>query len=149
MQAAQIKEKCVLCNKEKKIYCQKRRMCKLCYLKWYRQKEKVVVKQNYQDKIFHLKEVEFIKNFFTHQNWVYQPANFRVNGHRYCPDFYDGERNVFIEVAGTYQAFYGNRSKYRQFIQLYPKIKFEVRVVTGKIVPLSTTEGTFPYDEIK
>lgn len=143
MQATKIKEKCIICNKVKIVYCQKRRMCKLCYMKWYKQKERA------QDKIFHLAEVEFIKNFFTHQNWVYQPANFRVNGHRYCPDFYDSERNIFIEVSGTYQAFYNNREKYRQFIQLYPKIILEIRTVKGTIVPLSATEGTFPTDERK
>ncbi len=149
MQAIKTIEKCIICNEAKKIYCQKRRMCASCYQIWYKQKDKPNAKQRYQDKIFHLTEVEFIKNFFTHQNWVYQPANFRVNHHRYCPDFYDGERNIYIEVAGTFQAFYKNRVKYRDFIETYPKIDFEVRTSKGTKVPLNATAGTFPIDERK
>jgi len=75
--------------------------------------------------------------------WIYQPALFRLNGYRYTPDFYDGEREVFIEVSGTRQAFYNNREKYRLFIKTFPGIKFEIRRPNGDLIPLTETEGTY------
>lgn len=134
---------CIVCKVKKYQYCKKREMCSPCYQKWYRiNRENISL--NY-DRDFYPTEMMFIKNYFNHQNWIYQPANFRVNNHRYTPDFYDGERDVFIEVSGTRQAFYQNRDKYHAFIEAYPKIKFEIRKANGKLIPLNADiRGTYP-----
>jgi hypothetical protein len=79
-------------------------------------------------------EVEFIKNFFTHNNWLYQPTMFRFDHYRYTPDFYDSERNVFIEVAGTRQAYDQNKDKYDIFRKTFPQINYEIRKSDGSIL---------------
>lgn len=83
-------------------------------------------------------EIDFVKNFFTHQNWVYLPAIFRIPTKekiwKYAPDFYDGERNVFIEVSTTKQAYSQNKDKYTAFQRAYPHIKFEVRTSWGDLL---------------
>ena len=85
------------------------------------------------NKITHLAEIEFVKNYFTHKNWVYQPACFHLGERKYTPDFYDGERNVFIEIVGTTQAFYSNKDKYLLFKELFPRIILEFRDKNGEI----------------
>ena len=81
-----------------------------------------------------MREVEFIKNFFSHSDWIHQPAQFRFDGTSYQPDFYDGYRNVFIEVAGTRQAYQQGKEKYDKFRKHYPKIKFEIRLPDGSLL---------------
>ena len=133
-----MKEKCISCLK-KPIEIKKWRRCITCYQKYRRtpgfRDAKTPTK--------HQSEMEFIRSFFNHTNWIYQPVLFRFNGESYQPDFYDGERNVFIEVSGTRQAFYSNREKYRLFIKTFPKIKLEIRHENGDLIPLSETEGTY------
>jgi len=85
------------------------------------------------NKITHLAEIEFVKNYFAHKNWVYQPACFHLRETKYTPDFYDGERNVFIEIVGTTQAFYSNKDKYLLFKELFPRIILEFRDKNGEI----------------
>jgi len=130
---------CMGCNKEKYMYCQKRMLCNTCYALWYREHQKNDERKKPHsrylgDKIHHSTEIEFIKNFFEHKNWIYQPAFFRLNGGGYSPDFYDGERNIFIEVSGTHQAFCGNKKKYIEFMKTYPKVNFEIRYSTGELL---------------
>ena len=129
---------CINCTKRKELYCQKRQLCKTCYGKWYNQskrKDSNMLSKYKGDKIQHSSEVEFTK-FFTHNNWKYHPCHFRFNGEGYQPDFYDGERNMFIEVVGTRQAFSANKEKYKKFIATYPKINFEIRLVNGDLIDL-------------
>lgn len=97
----------------------------------------------------HNSEIKFIENFFTHKNWIYHPVIFRLNGVNYEPDFYDGERNVFIEVSGTRQAFQANFDKYKLFIKTFPHIKFEVRDIYGKIKPLTKRNYVRKQDSAK
>ena len=133
---------CIKC-KTSPVYIKKRGLCKKCYSVAYqkqRKGENASVGMLHYWEIRHGGEVEFVKNFFDHKDWIYQPATFRLNGTIYHPDFYDGERNVFIEVAGTRQAFHANLEKYQQFIKTFPRIKFEVRYTTGELIPLSETE---------
>ena len=93
-----------------------------------------------QIKSGHDREIQFIKNFFVHPNWIHHPGLFRTGMFSYSPDFYDGERNVFIEVAGTRQAYHANKDKIRQIQNLFPLIKFEVRQVSGTLIDPSTDE---------
>lgn len=145
---------CIAC-KENLIYVKKRKLCKRCYQRWFKDEKKGTKPplqrrpgDDYHQRIQHLSEINFSRNFFNHKNWIYQPATFRFNGDIFLPDFYDGERNVFIEVSGTHSAFYANRQKYHAFIEAYPKIKFEVRLVNGQQIPLSADiEGTYPVAE--
>ena len=132
---------CIKCNK-RPIHVKKRELCSACYQKWFwanRRLKSPAMRQNYlcsDVKITHSREIEFSKRFFNHKNWMYEPATFRFNGHSYLPDFYDGERNVFIEVAGSRQAYSLNKEKYKEFLATYPKIKFEIRTVNGDLIEL-------------
>ncbi len=136
---------CIEC-KTRPVYIKCRGLCKKCSMVFYskrayaRKKGDLPIKSEYcesvQYKIQYQTEIEFIKNFFEHKNWVYHPAIFRVNGINYEPDFYDGERNMFIEVAGTRQAFHKNKDKYEIFIEAYPQINFEIRQKNGDLVHL-------------
>lgn len=127
-----MEDKCIKCSGSP-VYIKKRKLCKSCYVKWYYSNSS----RHKTAMIYHNSEVEFIKNFFDHKNWIYQPVHFRLNGDSYNPDFYDGERNIFIEVAGTRQAFDANKEKYRQFIAVYPKINFEIRYSDGCLLDMN------------
>lgn len=126
-------ELCIQC-KTKLVVIKKVKLCKRCYSQARYSRYKKRTGYGY---VRYSSEIEFIKNFFTHKNWLYHPTIFRMNGINYEPDFYDGERNTFIEVSGTIQAFHANFNKYELFIKTFPKIKFEVRDVSGNIKPLT------------
>lgn len=133
-------KKCINCH-EREIYIKKRQLCNRCYQRLRHAKnfppiEKTTLISAKKDS--YKREIQFIKNFFNHSNWVHYPATFRLdeNGRRYSPDFYDGERNTFIEVVGTKQAFQQNKIKYILFIKNYPKILFEIRRPNGHLLKL-------------
>ena len=73
--------------------------------------------------------------------WRHEAVRFLVNGHYYIPDFYDMERNVFIEVSGSPQAFYANLKKYKEVVRAYPKIQFEFRHPDGRLIDLKHPGG--------
>jgi len=132
------KNLCIECNK-RPVYIKKRGLCPLCYGR-LRKKNKSLInpeKHKYckptEEKMVHEREMEFVRNFFIHNNWIYQPANFKFNGQSYAPDFYDIETNMFIEVAGTRQAYHKNKEKYKTFREYYPKINFEIRLPDGSL----------------
>jgi len=130
---------CIKCG-ERPVHVKKRGLCRICYARFYYKS----VRSNHpliDSRIYYSSEIEFIKNFFNHQNWIYHPAVFRLNGINYEPDFYDGERNVFIEVAGTRQAFHRNLEKYKLFKETFPHINFEIRNKQGHIKSL--TKGKY------
>ena len=115
----------------------KRRLCHRCYqILWWAGglTAPVMLMETPDDPTPYGKEMKFIKNFFTHSEWKHQPATFKINGKKYCPDFYDGERNVFIEVSGSRQAYHANKDKYRLFRELFPLISFEIRKTDGSIL---------------
>lgn len=145
------------CKKCKKrpVYCKKRQLCRICYQaerlknlkefepkgpysKKYRSRFKVSASG--RDPFIGLREMTFIKNYFVHSNWAPQPCTFHLEGFNYTPDFYDGDKNVFIEVAGTRQAYYSNRKKYKKFQELFPLIVLEVRSEDGTLI-LDDLEG--------
>lgn len=130
---------CVICKK-RSVLIKKRQLCMLCY---QRERKKVgsfydkELAESYgsKAKVKHVREMKFIKNYFNYpNNWVYQPANFHLNGSSYAPDFYDSERNVFIEVSGTRQAYHINKEKYKLFRETFPKIVLEIRKTSGELV---------------
>ena len=82
----------------------------------------------------HDREKVFAATFFNHSNWAYEPSTFHVNGEKYTPDFYDGKRDVFIEVTGTRQAYHQNKHKYDLFVKLYSNLNFEIRTPDGAIL---------------
>lgn len=112
-------------------------LCRKCYLKFRKDSPQRFMK-SFDDysRISNKSEIDFVKNYFKHQNWFYLPARFSFNGLSYQPDFYDGERNVFIEVSGTRQAFHQNKEKYTKFKLYFPKIKLEVRYADGTLLNL-------------
>lgn len=130
---------CINCKK-RPIYIKKRRLCITCYQKLKRDSDFKLkddddgLCRTTKIKRAHLKEIEFIRNYFNHNNWIYQPALFRFNGEKYSPDFYDSERNVFIEVSGSRQAYHYSKVKYEEFRKYYPKINFEIRQPDGSLL---------------
>jgi hypothetical protein len=133
-----MENKCISC-KEKIIAYKKVGLCMSCYQKEYRKKyaaspNKVGFSETSLKKYKDSREIEFIKNYFTHPNWVHHPGMFRLTGYSYQPDFYDGERNCFIEVAGSRQAYHANKEKYATFRSIFPKILLEIRTQDGVII---------------
>jgi len=59
---------------------------------------------------------------------------FRFNGLKYSPDFYDGEKNVFIEVAGSRQAYHANKDKYELFRKHFSKLTPELTKSDGGLL---------------
>lgn len=143
-------ELCIECHKEK-ILIKSRKLCLKCAARFYKTRQGKSPLSGYrQNKVENRAEVEFIKNYFTHNNWIFHPGCFRLNDVLYHPDFYDGERNIFIEVSGTQSAFYVNRAKYNEFLKMFPKINFEVRTEKGTVIPISIENmGTYPNNERK
>lgn len=137
---------CIQCNKNP-IYIQKRGLCARCYYQARNYSKRTKTKPNWV--IRHGKELEFVKNYFTHKDWFYHPVIFRLNGCNYEPDFYDATRNTFIEVSGTRQAFHANLEKYKLFIKTFPKINFEVRDIYGELKPLTKRVYTKKQDSVK
>jgi len=126
---------CINCKKNP-IYIQKRGLCQECSKVFYVERYKQKHERRIKSEIRHGAEVEFIKNFFGGENWIYLPATFKLDGTTYQPDFYDMKRNVFIEVSGTRQAFHQNKHKYRKFVKMYPLIKYEVRQPNGNLIDI-------------
>jgi hypothetical protein len=80
----------------------------------------------------HASEIRFIKNYFTHKDYIYQPAMFHLgDAGRYTPDFYDPNTGAFIEVVGTRQAFHANKHKYAAFARAFPTLVLKVLDVCG------------------
>ena len=129
--------KCIKCN-DREILIKKRQLCSKCYGKMRRgDRDSFLPKYaslEANERITHKSEIDFIKNYFTHSNWIYHPVNFRLSDTSYTPDFYDGEKNIFIEVVGSRQAFHNNKEKYKSLNATFPKIKFEVRLSNGELI---------------
>ena len=124
---------CIYCRRRPVTHI-RRQLCAACYNLIHKKGLDDPLPAKSPEHVHHNCEIEFIKNFFTHPNWQYQPANFRLNGTTYSPDFYDEERNVFIEVSGSRQAYHANKDKYELFEKLFPKLSFEVRKPDGLLL---------------
>lgn len=129
---------CIDC-KERPVHIYKRSLCQRCYQK-LRHKQGPFIKSDHKycerlrESKENSREIMFIQNYFTHSDWIYQPALFRMNGISYSPDFYDCQKNVWIEVAGSRQAYHQNKLKYNKFVKCFPKLNFEVRTPDGKLL---------------
>ena len=132
-------ELCIEC-KEKPVYVKKRKLCNLCYGRLYKQGSLLDSTHNYckviAKQIQHKSEIEFIKNYFPTNkfDWLHEPIIFNCNGIKYTPDFYDIDKNVFIEVSGTRQAYHKNKEKYEAFRKYFPLLNFEIRKPDGTIL---------------
>lgn len=142
--------KCMSCKK-RPVEIKKRNLCLPCYYRSqrliaFRDVEKEVGKVRCDitlTKHENRGEINFVKNYFTHKNWAFHPATFHMGDEKYSPDFYDGERNCFIEVSGTRQAYHLNKSKYQLFRKYFPQINFEIRQSDGSLV--DETEGRLQW----
>lgn len=131
---------CTKCNTREMVI-KKRGLCEPCYQK-LRKQNGPFLKFDTNEPLTHTikeahsknREIAFIQNFFTHNNWVHQPCSFRLPNGNYAPDFYDKDRNVFIEVAGTRQAYHANKYKYDEFKNMFPKLILEIRAATGDLL---------------
>ncbi len=133
-------ELCIEC-KERPILVKKRHLCQRCYQNFRNSNRGLsIISPNHEfmvqteEKKEHQGEIDFIKNFFKHKNWIHQPGLFRLDGVNYSPDFYDVERNIFIEVSATRQAYFFNKEKYQALRKLFPKLGFEIRKPSGELL---------------
>lgn len=150
------KEMCVECG-ENYIHIAKRKLCANCYQK-YRKEHGAIIRNNenykYQckaseEKVGIANEIEFARVFFDHKNYVHHPGKFNLqNGEGYSPDFYDGDRDVFIEVASTRQAYSLNKHKYALFRERFPKINLEIRATTGELLDETELHWQHQYDRM-
>lgn len=131
-------EKCISCN-EREIYIKKRKLCSTCYHRLYN--NRLIEVEDYN--IIKDAEVEFMSNYFDHNDWIHEPARFKLKGTTYTPDFYDKKENVFIEVIGTRAAFSKNKAKYLLFVQTYPQINFKIMKKDGNEIPIPGKDGKF------
>jgi len=128
---------CIECQKNP-IYIIKYSLCRLCYHKKYKMgtldRKDGDLSRPTEKKVQQSAELNFVKNYFAHNNWIYHPTTFRLNGTTYQPDFYDPESNVFIEVVGTRQAYHANKNKYHQMKKLFPLINFIICKEDGSVL---------------
>ena len=129
------KELCGECHKGKVVA---KGLCSKCYQAQYRkqtQKLRGEMAPDAADLVFriHPTELEFIKNYFTDQKWVFHPARFFIGDSWYAPDFYDATTGAFIEVVGSRQAYHENMEKYKAFKKEFPTLVLEFRNKTGEI----------------
>ena len=142
--------KCKECEK-RDVKIKKHKLCLPCYQRMRseaRRNRDTFYSHSAKQRIRFPNEMVFVRNFFDHKNWIYVPATFNLGCKTYTPDFYDGERDVFIEVAGTAQAFYNNRESYRSFVLAYPKIKFEVRLPDGQLIDIEEPHIAFKQNTL-
>ena len=126
---------CVECGKMP-IHNKKRSLCQRCYSKAYRAGTLATLGGEKSDLLkvnsMHKREMEFIRNYFTHRNWHYEPCTFCLGEHLYVvPDFYDGEKNIFIEVIGSRQRYHINKDKYALFSKMFSKLVLSLRMPDG------------------
>ena len=136
-------ETCIEC-KERPVDVKKRGLCYACY---QRLRKGTGLTPIYVA-IANNREFHFVKSYFTHNNWTHTPAVFYLGKTKYTPDFYDGERNVFIEVSGSRQAYHQNKAKYELFKKTFPKIKLEIRTPDGELLS-KDTNGIIEWDNIQ
>lgn len=130
--------KCIVCGEGNVVA---KGLCRYHYTEnlWERKRKSLPVKtgfdENKGEQLYDVStaEFEFIKNFFKHSAWVFHPCRFRFQELTYEPDFYDAERNVFIEVVGTRQAYEQNKKKYKLFKEFFPPIVLEFRNREGDL----------------
>lgn len=80
------------------------------------------------------REKIFAQLFFDNGNWISQPRTFVFSdGTKYTPDFYDVDRDVYIEVVGTRQAYSLNKDKYAKMAKEFEAFGFECRRFTGEL----------------
>jgi len=135
----------MLCERceERKIFIKKWRLCKKCYTRLYHsgeiQKQDARIERGEQiepeyNRPAKIKELNFLRNFFDHNNWLYEPVTFRLRAGSYTPDFYDQRRDIFIEVVGSRQAYHQNKEKYEEMAKLFPHLSFEIRTPDGNFL---------------
>jgi hypothetical protein len=131
-------EKIMLCSQceERPIAYKKSNLCTACYQK---NRKKRVGSISVSERQFSTqpREILFIKNYFRHSNWLYHPITFNFSDFSYTPDFFDLDRQTFIEVVGTRQAFHQNKNQYIMVKQTFPCFSFEIRDVLGGLVDIS------------
>lgn len=123
----------IICKDCKKMAPVKKGLCARCYGRHYRKEQRPGDTYPHYES-----EMAFVQRYFTHNNWVAQPARFKIyvpcgETTTYRPDFYDGERGVFIEVAASRSTYEKNQWKYAQFRRLYPSLTLELRNVDGAL----------------
>ena len=126
---------CRKCN-NREIELKKHGLCKPCYQSERRQH----IKEHgsfggsiIRDMPVNKREIEFLISR-SDSHLIYDPARFNLGDTSYSPDFYDVEKNIFIEVAGSRQAYSKNKHKYKIMAEKFPLIKLEVRLPDGRLL---------------
>jgi len=128
---------------EREVSIKKWELCSKCYMKKWKSGElsttgdtrvRGQIPKDPEDlRTIRVKELNFLRNYFDHGAWLYEPAVFKLKEENYTPDFYDQIRGVFIEVVGSRQAYHQRKKAYQELINLFPGIAFEIRTPDGKL----------------
>ena len=79
------------------------------------------------------REKQFSKLLDKHNiAWQFPCKRFKLRATTYRPDFYLPEKDIYIEVVGSRQAFHLNKYKFVEFLKLYPTIKFKIADWKGR-----------------
>jgi len=134
---------CRNCNK-RPVFIKKRGLCRKCYnkLRSSCNMPGLFDEDNFnptEEKIYSIssKELEFINNFFYHSAWLYEAVTFHFGMTSYTPDFYDTKRDVYIEVAGSRQAYHKNKEKYDLMAKRFPLVELEIRTPNGELLDVN------------
>lgn len=141
------RQRCSECRKVTVIFNKKNMLCSRCYGAIYRSRKKDAERRKNgnvvsvppritEDALGRASEILFIQNFFSdNPRWIHEPATFKIRtGELYRPDFFDIDRQTFIEVSANRQAYHQNAEKYSIFRETYPCIAFEIRYVDGSLL---------------
>lgn len=120
-------KRCRKCQSEK-IQIKKRCLCRKCNQKYMNLREKFIVIKS---------EREFYKNYPEPKNLIYHNTRFGFNNFTYEPDFYDFERDVFIEVFSTFEIYKQYKHRTKLFKKYFPNILIEFRYPNGLVIPES------------
>jgi len=85
-------------------------------------------------------EYDFAENYCGSDSLLHHNATFKFNGLRYTPDFYDVDRDVFIEVVASFVEYKSIKLRTSMFKKYYPNLGFEIRYPNGEVVPEYITD---------
>lgn len=67
--------------------------------------------------------------------YIFPVPMLNLDATRYRPDFYLPEKDLYIEVVGTRQAYHANKHKYEEFRRTHHDKNFQIVDRYGKIYP--------------
>ena len=130
-------ELCIKCGKEP-IHIKKRGLGRKCYnalVRTLRRAHTSLKSTGCDDGVIEFeRHLQFAAAFLGTRPFLYRPARFRLGGSRsHTPSFYDVERDTWVDVVCTRQAYHIAKGHYEALRLRYPHLKFELRRPDGSV----------------